>query len=341
MISPFFYPHIGGVETHVLRVGEELVRQGHEVIVLTAMHDERLPEAEHHKGIRILRFPGHRPVEGRRWLLANRSLLRNVDLVHCHDFDTFFDLYLPFRVGHPGKPTFVTFHGHEGVLPIPASIVLKRRITEKLTDGNICIGDFIPKWYGTKADIVSYGGADEIEDPGSSEQGAVFIGRLEEDTGILTYIEALRVLKAEWDVDLTLDVFGDGGLRGTIEDRSERYGLRVTVHGMVNEPWLRARGEFAFVSGYLSILEAMARKKLVFAVYENELKRDYLTMIPGAEGMMEISSSPESLAKVIGKRMDDRGGRREMVNRAYDFSKRSTWKKVAEQYLRLWGVSHG
>jgi glycosyltransferase involved in cell wall biosynthesis len=110
---------------------------------------------------------------------------------------------------------------------------------------------------------------------------------------------------------------------------------------MVNEPWLRARSEFAFVSGYLSILEAMARKKLVFAVYQNELKKDYLTMIPGAEGMMEISSSPESLAKAIEERIDDRDGRREMVDRAYDFSRQSTWKKVAEQYLRLWGVSRG
>ena len=35
MIAPHYYPHVGGVEKHVVRVSEELSKNGHEIIIIT------------------------------------------------------------------------------------------------------------------------------------------------------------------------------------------------------------------------------------------------------------------------------------------------------------------
>ncbi len=110
------------------------------------------------------------------------------------------------------------------------------KLSEILSWGNICIGDFIKKWYGTKADFVSYGGVDIVKSskfspslklPPSpkwlrrpsrrvskvqSYKSAVFIGRLDEQTGILDYIEAVKLIRKKIP-DFEFVVIGDGKYR--------------------------------------------------------------------------------------------------------------------------------
>jgi len=54
-VSPFFYPHAGGVESHVRGLVRELTRQGHDVTVVTSRYDRHLPVREEVEGYRILR----------------------------------------------------------------------------------------------------------------------------------------------------------------------------------------------------------------------------------------------------------------------------------------------
>ena len=54
-VSPFFYPHAGGVESHVRGLVREFTRQGHEVTVVTSRYDRHLPVEEETEGYRILR----------------------------------------------------------------------------------------------------------------------------------------------------------------------------------------------------------------------------------------------------------------------------------------------
>ncbi len=80
---------------------------------------------------------------------------------------------------------------------------------------------------------------------------------------------------------------------------------------------------------------------MVFATYDNDLKRDYLRLMPGAEDMMNISSSPEGLAESIADHYVDRSKSVRKLERGYAFSKDNTWKNVTDTYLRLWGVNFG
>lgn len=345
MFAPLFYPHIGGVEKHVKRVSEELVEGGHEVTIITVKHEQALPDFEELNKVKIYRFSGKRLPQIWLWLYKHRKLIRTVNIIHCHDFVTFIFWYLPFRFLYFFKPVFVTFHGYEVIPPIPKKILFMRKVAEFLTRGNICIGDYIPKWYGTKADFVLYGGADEPTGKSRSNNNtindeiAVFVGRLGTDTGIMVYINTIRILKERYGVNLKVDVCAEGNLRQTIEDIVNKNDLAVKLHGFVENPTdYLVKGKFAFVSGYLAILEAMINKKLVFAVYENELKKDYLTLLPNSEDMMVTASTPDELAQKIAHYCKNPEETEEKVATAYNFAKEQTWQKVANTYLKLWGI---
>src|SRR5207237_10432020 len=85
-----------------------------------------------------------------------RSLIQEADVVHCHDV---FFWYLPFRFLYPQNSVYTTFHGYESY-PIRKGAIWMRIISEKLSWGNICFGDFITKWYVTEPTVVSFAAVD-------------------------------------------------------------------------------------------------------------------------------------------------------------------------------------
>jgi len=346
MFSPTFFPRLGGVEKHVKKVCKKLTQRGHRLCVITRRHDRSLPGYEEVDGIGVFRFDTK---VGLRVLKNHRALVRGADVVHCHDFSTFLYWYTPFRLLYPRKPVFVTFHGYEGVLPIPRGIVLRRKVVECLARGNICIGVFISRWYGTQPTYVSYGGVDIPETADSSgctggkrdENRVVFVGRLEPDTGITVYLEAMKLLRERYEIELCVDVFGDGSLRSEIQQQAEECGLNVTLRGFVNDPFSQCAGaRFAFVSGYLAILEAMAHRMLVFGIYDNPLKKDYLTLIPRADERLIVASSAEKLADRIAHLLQNHEEEKSMVESAWNFAREQSWDRVADIYLNLWGDCH-
>jgi glycosyltransferase involved in cell wall biosynthesis len=340
MLTPSFYPQIGGVETHVRRVSEELTACGLDVSIVSP---QRIPDAasrEEINGIKIYRIAKNNPIAMIFWLFQT-NIVKESDIVHCHDFISFVFWYLPFRFIYPLKPVYITFHGHEGVLPIPRKIILLRKIAEFLTKKNICIGDYIQKWYGTKADAISYGGADKpLFDRSVTRDSAVFIGRLECDTGIYVYVDAVKILKQQYGIDIEMSICGDGSLRTGIEQKITDENLGIRVLGFVEDTHqYLLSNKFAFVSGYLGILEAMINKRMVFAVYENALKRDYLTLMPSSRQTMNISPSSKDLAKSIAYVLEKPEQANEKIEEAYMFAEGQTWKKLASTYLRLWGLA--
>ena len=349
MLTAFFHPHIGGVERHVRYLSEELVRQGHSITVLTKRYDRALPSEERLGPIRILRFPQSTIPHTQKpgvwlWLLSRLHLLLRADVIHVHDHTAFNAWYLPFRILLPWKPVFATFHGYEGLVPIPRRYIIGRKWVERLTRGNICVGHFLEKWYGTQSDVVIYGAVDppeEIREP--EPRTIVFMGRLEPDTGIMDYLRAMPLIVKgpagpdEPERPLKLIVCGDGSLRREVRAFAESRALDVEMIGAVQDPsrWIQ-RGRFIFASGYLTILEAMTCRRLVFSVHDNPLKRDYLEMMPGAADMMVVAGSPEELAGRVREILDRPDRESAMVERACRFAREHTWERMAGTYLDLY-----
>ncbi len=313
MLVPKFYPSSGGVERFVRQVAKRLVCQGLKVSVIAPLHAPGLATTESLEGIEIYRFAvpdawrlHNRPIRftaGLRMfcaIAAYRRMLQQADAIHCHDWGTFVFWYLPFRFIFPRKPVYVTFYGNEGVFPIPRSIVCLRRLAEHMCTDHLCGGDYIKKWYGTGCPRVVYGGVEppsQVEYP-RDPNSAVFVGRLEPDTGIVTYLEAVKMLKLQHGLDLQFDVYGDGSLSPQLQESAAESGVRVRFHGHVsaeNPSQFFAGSNYAFVSQNLAMLEAMVNRRLVISVYDNPLKKDYVLSYPFAEQMLVACASAQEL----------------------------------------------
>jgi glycosyltransferase involved in cell wall biosynthesis len=135
-------PHIGGVEKHVYEVALRLRRMGNQIKLLSE-EDIRHPNVKFIGLVYIW-----------LWLFLNRKLIAKADIVHIHDV---FIWYLPFRLLYFRKPVFTTFHGWEGIWPIPRKNIFFKRLASKLSWGTIAIGKYIEKYYKIKADKIIYG----------------------------------------------------------------------------------------------------------------------------------------------------------------------------------------
>ncbi len=354
-LTRLFYPHIGGVEKHVIEISKRLVARGHKVIVVTEYSSTviaRIPtksgdeaisinrEKEVIHGINIYRINGGK--EGRlkkfriwKRLWKLRKLIKESNIVHCHDV---FFWYLPFRFLYPRKPVFTTFHGYESY-PVSRGAIIIRKISEKLSLGNICIGDFIKKWYGTKPDYVSYGAVDiphlslrgehdNARRSNLSQPSALFIGRLDDQTGIQTYNEVFKALRKKYP-EFKFLIVGDGPCKNSIDKRAKAVGFQKNPEKYFQDH------HFAFVSRYLSILEAMAAKRLVFAVYDNPVKEDYLKMAPFAKFII-IENNARSLAYQVEKIINNPDIEQEMIKKAYEWVKKQTWEEMVKTYTKLW-----
>jgi glycosyltransferase involved in cell wall biosynthesis len=226
----------------------------------------------------------------------------------------------------------MTFHGYESY-PISIKALIIRKIAEILTNGNISIGKFIGKWYKTKADIVSYG-AVKLQDfklrNSVSRYDAIFVSRLDEHTGIITYLDTVQKLR-DRGIDFSLLVLGEG----KYYEAAEKTAI---VKGFVKNPERYYKyAQFAFVSRYLAILEAFASRKLVFAVYDNPIKHDYLTMTPYKNWII-IEKDANKLANRIEYYKNNPKKAKEKIDIAYEWVQKQTWDKLSKDYLKLWGI---
>lgn len=330
-----FHPYIGGVEKHVMEISKRLIAKGHKITIITeSSPDKKIPQYEVVNRIHVYRINVGNSEKNKKFhiwknLLQHRDLIRDADIVHCHDV---FFWYIPFRFIFPQKPVYTTFHGYESY-PISKSAIRMRALSERLSWGNICIGDFITKWYGTKPTYVSYGGVDvekKHNNPSPQKLSALFYGRLDDQTGIETYSDAVKKVNKTFP-KFDFLVIGDGPLKKSLSKRTKSLAFQKKPESFFIEY------RFAFLSRYLSILEAFAAKRLVFAVYDNPVKQDYLRMTPYSNYMI-IEKDYAKLAEKILYFIEHPDEEKQLVEDAYKWVVKQTWSNIVDVYLKLWNI---
>jgi glycogen synthase len=116
MVTPRFWPHVGGVETHVHQVGRRLVRAGVDLTVLATDPDGTLASDAVLDGIDVRRVPAYPhgtdlhlapgiigPIAGGEW-----------DIVHVQGYHTLLAPLAMLAARLAGRPYVVTLHsgGH-------------------------------------------------------------------------------------------------------------------------------------------------------------------------------------------------------------------------------------
>lgn len=348
-ITNSYFPSIGGVEIHAQAVARELVKRGHRVSVVTeykqsnSKSDNKAISSKSNvlstqfvkkrlDQIDIYYFKFGQKSFNKKFkiwfsLIKNRKIFKDADIVHIHDV---FIWYLPLRLLYWNKRVFTTFHGYETVFPPTDKARAIRKISEKLSYGNIVIGDFIKKWYGTQSDYVLYGGINKpvkirkVLERKHLRINILLIGRLEKDIGVLVYRDALRILK-EKGMKFNLLISGEGSLKPEIESYGKIQGFVRDLRESIKE------ADIVFSSSYLTMLEVLQYAKPIFAAYTNPLKHEYLRNSPFEE-FITISESGSDLAKKI---MSFKPNRKKLIKGAH-WANLQTWQKVTDIYLELW-----
>ncbi len=329
-----FYPHVGGVEKQVKELGTRLHKLGFDVTVITEKYSSSLKTRDNIDGIKIVRF---KPFKFKFlglisiwfWLLKNIQLISKADIVHSHSV---YIWYWPFRILFPKKPSFVTFHGWEGKYPIPSKNKIIRKIDVLLADKNITISDYVEKHYGIKADRLMYTSVDLpknkiLRKTEVNRKNIVYVGRLDEDTGLRKILSVLNLLK---NYHLNVDFCGDGPLK----NECKKYG---NVHGFTNPSSYYKKAYICVSPGITSILEAFTYKCLIATTYNNPVKKDYLLMTP-FKNWIVVKGSPKSLAKNIRYFIQNPEKAKFMIDNAYNWVKTQNWENAVKIYLDLWGL---
>ncbi|HEY7694384.1 MAG TPA: glycosyltransferase family 4 protein [Gaiellaceae bacterium] len=309
---------VGGPLTHLLDLAPAVARQGVDVTVLCA--SDRLAEAFRSRGVAAASVPlqSRADVPG---VLRVRPYLRDADLVHTHDRRTSF-LVRP-TAGLGGATVVHTLHGLPRGLTsslVPADRELPEADDAGLADRARLRAEALLSRIGVTVvpsrALARYLATHGFE-PGRLRviPNAVTVCRQRpRDAGDVVVVGTAAVLEplkgidllidacAGADVELRLEIFGDGSARPDLEARSRRAGVAAHFHGHVENASDRFGELDLFVLPSwsenlpMAILEAMAWALPVVATRVGGVPE---AVLDGETGLLVEAGDRDGLAASI------------------------------------------
>ncbi|KUK83800.1 MAG: glycosyl transferase, group 1 family protein, partial [Microgenomates bacterium 39_6] len=304
-LTRLFFPNIGGVQNHVLEISKRALLNGHSVSIITEKYSKNLKNNCLFQKINIYRIPVNEKKERLKkiiiwsWLIRHKDIIKDSDIIHVHDVGYWI---FPLKLIFPKKNFYITFHGYEPNKYKKLKSRYEKKITEKITQGSIAVGLYLKKLYGINPKKIVYGASSANEILNKNKKysfDACFVGRLEYDTGILEYIKAIKFLQNKFKIRLNVVICGKGSLFEDINKYVKKNNLSVKLVGWQKNPLnYMVESKIVFSSQYLSILDALQLKKMVFSVYKNKIKKNYLMCLPISKNIL-ISNNYIDVAKNI------------------------------------------
>jgi len=333
-VSPFFYPHAGGVESHVRGIVRELAREGHEVTVVTSRYDPSLPEEEETEGYRVLRTRTLGVVFDTPLDSGTRRTVRELspDVFHLHYPPPLTSYFATRELSRRKVPVCLTYHC-DLYLPGAAGRLLAglyQRVflpstlhrTDRIIVHTRSYGSTSAMLQGRELSVIPSAVDLDRFRPGIDATGlradlrldgkrvALFTGRLVPHKGVDVILQALVRLPS----DVVLVVIGAGPRLPTLVGLARRLGVedRVRFCPAVSDeelPRYLALGDvFVFPSqnrleGFgLAVAEAMAAG-LPVVIADMPGVREVIE--PGREGLLAEPLLASDLAEKIRTILDD------------------------------------
>ncbi len=255
-VVPYYDPHVGGVESHVQSISEELARRGHDVTVVTSRVEGSEPREER-GGVRVLRAP-------QRVNLFNTPVTRGLEdlvsvadpeIVHSHSPPPLTSYRAArWRSRNPEVPHVLTYHCDLDI-PLPGGGVLVEAYRRTLGRYTLARADRIVAttstyartsralWRRRDVDVVpnpvdvdrfhpGNGGKRLREELGVEDRTvALFVGRLAPHKGVGSFVRAADFT----DPDVVHLVVGDGPEREALGSLAAQVdaGWKVRFAGRV------------------------------------------------------------------------------------------------------------
>jgi phosphatidylinositol alpha-mannosyltransferase len=355
IVSPYGYPHPGGVNEHVRFTYEAMRRMGHDVWIITSKYG-RERESEGHV-IRLgtgWAMPHNgsvgRVTLGLRFKKQAREVLeaQRFDILHFHE--PFVPFLSPTVLEASETVNIATFHAFGGFSP---SYWIGRRFAgrlAKLLHGRIAVSSaarhFISTYFPGEYEIIPNGvdldrfaNAAPFEELRDGTLNILFVGRFEERKGLIHLLKAYHRLRKR-KVDARLLVVGAGpkereyrryvGLRGirdveflgrVSDDDKVRYFASADIFCAPNT----GQESFGIV-----LLEAMAAGVPIVASdihgFKNVMQRN-------VQGLLVEPRNPRALAAALYALARDPDLRHDMGEAGRERAPEFSWDRVTERIV--------
>lgn len=355
VVSKFYTPVLGGVETTVLELCEDFVRKGHDCRVVVMDPDGR--GAEKLNGVEVHRFP----VDTKLFAGLNRHIFRYLvrelrssryDIVHIHNFHILLSFQTAFLCRLRGVPYVFSAHYHgKGHTPLRNLLLNAYKTVGRLgLSGSAMITtgskfersklmhDF--RTLASKCVVISPGIRERnMPDLERRKDTLLYVGRLIRYKGLDHVLDAMRSLK-EAGNPVNLRVVGTGSEEAVLRQRASALGLaeQITWLGDVSDQDLTK--EYATAS-CLILLSAAEAYGLVVAealfcgapciVADTEALSEFLQE-PGCFGVA-YPPDPEKVAGTILQVL-----RAPSIKVGPFSDKITTWPRSADKYLELFDL---
>ncbi len=238
LTTPYYLPHLGGVEVHVQNLALKLKLKGYEVEVVTSAGFDDSVKVRTVPSIPIpyspipLRFPkvcgdvyhSHIPSPFFAREIAKRRLKPHVVTYHN-------DVVIPERVDGrriPAKIGKIVEKINEDVtVPILESADVIIATTESYAESSPILGEFDVEIVPNAIDVEKYEFCNEKDDY------VVYVGRLVEYKGLPILLEAMKIIQRELPIKLV--VVGDGEDRQRFEKLAKELRVDVEFKGRLPE----------------------------------------------------------------------------------------------------------
>ena len=355
IVSPYGYPHPGGVNEHVRFTYEAMTRMGHDVWIITSKYGR---ERESEGNVIRLGTGWAAPANGSigRVTLGLRFKRQAREVLEEHAFDIlhFHEPFVPFlspTVLDQSKTVNVaTFHAFGGFSP---SYWIGKRFAGHLAQrlhGRIAVSGaarhFISRYFPGEYEIIPNGvdldrfiHAEPFEELRDGTLNILFVGRLEERKGLTHLLQAYHRLRKR-KVDARLLVVGAGpklreykrfvGLRGirdveflgrVNDDEKVRYFASADIYCAPNT----GQESFGIV-----LLEAMAAGVPIVASDIHGFKR---VVERNVQGLLVEPRNPRALAAALYALARDPDLRHDMGEAGRARAPEFTWDRVTERIV--------
>lgn len=373
MLPCYFYPVIGGAETHVFYLSKKLVEMGNEVFILTAntnMLNERnvFPNEEVIDGLHVHRFKFIDLGAGLRiWRgLFNEILEINPDIIHAHSIGFPHSDICAIISKIKKIPSIVTTHGALGIGDNVHKENVKRIIWAKMItkqvlrffDRIIAISQAEIPWLlkngvsAKKIHVIPNGIPEEILDcevdptPFKEKYGLsstiLYLGRLASKKGIEHLISATPLILNEHNVKILI-VGPGGGAKKELVQLSSKLGLdgHVIFTGELSEEdklqAISASDMLILPSAKeaqgIVLLEAQAMGKPVIATNQGGIPH---FIKDGENGILIDYGRPDQIAEAVKKLLKDNNLSMRIGKCGKESVKKFTWKNIARKTIDVY-----
>lgn len=352
MVTPRYFPQMGGVENHVYQVARRLAHAGTDVTVLTTDPDQSLKAEEELAGVKIRRVQAWPANRDYYYAPQIRQIIRRGawDVVHLQSYHTLVAPLTMYAAWRAGIPYVVTFHGggHSSAWRNRLR-GLQQTLLRPLLAGAarlVAVANFEVNYYGQRLGLAPErfvlipNGCDlassELPAVDRSATLLMSVGRLERYKGHHRMIAAMPYILAHYP-DARLRIVGEGPYKSELimqaamlglSDRIEIGGIPATERGRMAAT-IASASLVTLLSNYethpIAALEALALKRPVLVADTSGLRE---LAQRGLARAVPLASTPQAVAAAVIEQL-----RNPLIPARLDLP---TWDDCARELLLLY-----